>query len=200
MLKHDGEEGTKIMVYSLWKYFAAAVTLLAMNSIAESAGVPRCDKFRERFERAEQALRSAVPVVRFFVKSPNDDMKQTFAIQSVSGIDGELTCLRNSGQFSSLEISLLLDTEPSIKEDTLAIARFLMLMHAITWAYTQWPDPKVQRQLDQLRQRAYKEAEKNEFRGSPAGGSSRFDVDDNTSLNFSAGGGSGLWFMIDASR
>jgi hypothetical protein len=176
------------------------LTSICWTLVAFAAESPSCDQFRERLLRAESMMHTPVP--RFHFRDVEESGKQydgdhEFAIENAKGIDGQLKCHRKDGKFSSLQINVVSYDGTSAKDSTYTAARFLISMHAMTWAYTQWPQNKIKTVLERLRQEAYRNADKEELRGGNQSGTSTFDVNDDVTLNYSAGGGVGLTFMID---
>lgn len=159
-----------------------------------------CAQFRDRLTKAEGVLGGAVPRFEFRDLDKPGEVSgddHSYAIENVKEIDGELACSRKTDALSSLQIGVAIDDQNS-KENVYAVGRFLVSMHALTWAYTQWPKGKVQSVVSRLMKEAVREADKSEFRGDTiTQGTATYDVRDEVTLKYWVGGG--LTFMIDAS-
>ncbi len=167
---------------------------------ASSSKLSTCAQFRDHLTKAEKALGAAVPRFEFRDldkpdQAPGGD--HSYAIENVKAVDGELACSRKNDALSTFQMSVSIDGQMS-KDNAYAVGRFLVAMHAVTWAYTQWPKAKVQTVVGRLTKQAVQEADKSEFRGEKiTQGRAGYDVTDDVALKYWVG--DGLTFMIDAS-
>jgi hypothetical protein len=185
------------------------ILLLAIGSFiscqeAAAAGLITCAEFRQRLAKTPGIFGEAVPRFEFrdwdeinpAIKSPE---RRDYAIQNVRAIDGQLSCMRKSDIVEHMEMTLRTDDRMT-RDNAMAVARFLISMYATTSAYTGWSKEKVKTVIDELTRKAHREAEIKELRGEKnTQGAASYELGDTILLNYWAGGGFGLTFMIDAS-
>jgi hypothetical protein len=148
----------------------------------------------EHVTRASTIFGDVVPRFKFRdldAGKPEEEKlnSHAYVIENVRAIDGELDCVRKNDRLSSLRLDVSIDGQRA-RENALAIARFLLSVHAVTWAYTEWPKEKVQKVLSDLVKKANQEAQKSELRGDAImQGDATYDMGGGIELKYWAGGG-----------
>ena len=149
-----------------------------------------CEEFKARLAKAEKALGIPVPVPVYKDEGVLGE-SHDWAI-TVKGINGELSC-HLDGRFSSLQLAV-------DGSDKYIDARWNNLSVAVLWAYTQWPQAKVNRTLAVMLSAAKHDLKSNRIRGEPnPQGTGSIDLEPNVTASVYGGEALRLGLMIDAS-
>jgi hypothetical protein len=177
-----------------------AATVAAVSTASAGNNITTCDQFRERLARADKLFSADVP--RFEFRDDNtavDSGHHTYEIENVKGLTGELACNLKTGTVSWVDVRITAsDVEDNAKGRFNASARFMVSMFAMTWAYTNWPKPKVQAAVKIMISEAHAELELSEMRGDKiARGKGTIDIN-NVDVAYTIGS-PGLGYMINPS-
>ncbi|HEV2629433.1 MAG TPA: hypothetical protein VGV41_12405 [Pseudolabrys sp.] len=187
---------------AVWACVGSSDEATSKERGSEIAGLAKtCAEFRERLAASGKIFGDVVPRFSFrdWDEDHPDDPKtdnRAYTVENVKAVDGELDCARKSDQLSVFQMNVT--TAGEDRDDLLAVGRFMVSMYAVTWAYTGWSKPKVQKIVSDLIKKANSEAKKSEFRGdSVTQGKAEYEITDDVDLDYTVGGG--LTLMIDAS-
>jgi hypothetical protein len=187
------------------KRLIVALAATVMGTCAASArnDFTTCDQFRDRLAKAEKLFGTSV--ARFEFKDvdsageieANDD--RVYDIESAKGLTGTLACNRRTGKLSSLQVDVYVFDTGDGKVQFNPSDRLMGSMLALTWAYTNWPKPKVQEAVKKMISDAHAQLEQSEARSDEnMVGSGTVGVNHDLNLTYTIGS-LGLGYMIEAS-
>jgi hypothetical protein len=178
-----------------------AATVVGVCATSAGNNLTTCDQFRERLTRADKLFGADVPRFEFRdVNAAVDSGNHTYEIENDRGLTGELACNLKTDAVSWVDVRVAAsDVEDNAKGRFNASARFMVSMFAMTWAYTNWTQPKVQAAVKKMISEAHAELELSEMRGDKiALGKGTIDINDNVDVAYTIGS-PGLGYMINSS-
>jgi hypothetical protein len=182
---------------------ALAATVMGICAASARNDFTTCDQFRDRLAKAEKLFGTSVP--RFDFREvdttgeieANDD--RAYEIASARGLTGALACNRRTGKLSSLQVNVYVFDMGDSKVQSKPSDRLMGSMLALTWAYTNWPKPKVQEAVKKMISDAHSELEQSELRRDRTViGSGTIGINHDLKLTYTIGS-LGLGYMIEAS-
>jgi hypothetical protein len=182
---------------------ALAATVMGICAASARNDFTTCDQFRDRLAKAEKVFGTSVPRFEFNDVDTageiqaNDD--RLFDIESARGLTGQLACNRRTGKLSSLQVDVYVFDTGDDKVQFNPSDRSMGSMLALTWAYTNWPKPKVQTAVKKMISDAHAELEQSELRrDATVVGSGTIGINHDLNLTYTIGS-LGLGYMIEAS-
>jgi len=180
-----------------------AATVMGICAASARNEFTTCDQFRDRLAKAEKWFGTSVPRFDFNdVETAgeiqaNDD--RVYNIESARGLTGALACNRRTGKLSSLKVDVFVFDTGDGKVQFNPSDRLMGSMLALTWAYTNWPKPKVQVAVKKMISDAHAELEQSELRRErTVVGSGTIGINHDLNLTYTIGS-LGLGYMIEAS-
>jgi hypothetical protein len=182
---------------------ALAATVMGICAASARNNFTTCDQFRDRLAKAEKLFGTSVPRFDFNDADTAGEIQaiddRLYDIESARGLTGELACNRKTGKLSSLKVDVYVFDTGDGKVQVNPSDRLLGSMLALTWAYTNWPKPKVQAAVKTMISDAQAELEQSELRRDPTVvGSGKIGINPDLNLTYTIGS-LGLGYMIEAS-
>jgi hypothetical protein len=182
---------------------ALAATVMGICAASARNDFTTCDQFRDRLTKAEKLFDTSVPRFEFNDVDTageiqaNDD--RLYDIESTRGLTGGLACNRRTGKLSSLRIDVFVFDTSDGKVQFSPSDSLMGSMLALTWAYTNWPQPKVQAAVKKMISDAHAELKQSELRrDTNAVGTGTIGINHDLNLTYTIGS-LGLGYMIEAS-
>lgn len=182
---------------------ALAATVMGICAASARNDFTTCVQFRDRLPKAEKLFGTPVPRFEFNDVDTageiqaNDD--RVYDIESAKGLRGQLACNRRTGKLSSLQVDVYVFDTGDGKVQFNPSDRLMGSMLALTWAYTNWPKPKVQAAVTKMISDAHAELKQSELRqDATVVGSGTIGINPDLNLTYTIGN-LGLGYMIEAS-
>jgi hypothetical protein len=182
---------------------ALAATVMGICAASARNDLTTCDQFRGRLAKAEKLFGTSVPRFEFNDVDTageiqaNDD--RVYDIESARGLTGSLACNRRTGKLSGLQVDVYVFDTGDGKVQFNPSDHLMGSMLALTWAYTNWPKPKVQEAVKKMVSDAHAQLEQSQSRrDETVVGSGTIGVNHDLNLTYTIGS-LGLGYMIEAS-